>query len=144
MATLTSGSWTVQLLHATGSAHSSTAFQRDVAIKGHLRTCQAILILTTGESPAAGVPWPDKGQFGMHRNVNSILLHNARARTGATVGPITASGVHVIAQMNVTGQKVRFFALGQASGTTQRALKQLATTVTLTGGARYSVTVNGW
>jgi hypothetical protein len=112
-------------------------------LKRH-KIVNAIMILTTGESPAGGVPWPDKGRFGFYRNMDSIILHNVRGRLSATVGAITASGVHVIAQMNTTGQKARFYNTAQASGTTQRMLKQLATTITITGGSRYYVTAMGW
>lgn len=144
MASLTSGSWTVVLLHATGAPSNGAVMGIDTTRTNRHKIVDAIMILTTGESPAGGVPWPDKGNFGFVRNFDSLILHNIKSRTAATVGAITASGVHLIATMNTTGQKARFFALGQASGTTQRALKQLATTVTITGGGRYYVTAKGW
>ena len=146
MAALTSGSWTIKLLHssATGETGNGDARAIDMTVSNRHKIVNAIMITATGESPAGGVPWPDKGKFGFVRNLDSIILHNVRGRSAATVGAITASGQHVIWTMNTTGQKARVFALGSASGTAQRALKQLATTVTLTGGQRLHVTAFGW
>lgn len=146
MASLTSGSWLVllQSTTTTGETGNGVARIRDMSVLSRHKIVNAIMVLTTGESPATGVPWPDKGKFGFYRNIDSIILHNIRGRLSATVGAITASGTHVICQMNTTGQKARFFNAGSASGTAQRALKQLATTITITGGSRYYVTAMGW
>lgn len=144
MASLTSGSWTVLMLHATGEAQNAHARQQDMSVLGRHKIVNAIMILATGESPAGGIPWPDKGKFGFVRNLDGIILHNHKGRSAATVGAITASGVHVFFTANATGQKIRVFNTSQASGTAQRALKQLATTVTITGGARLYVTAMGW
>ena len=144
MASLTSGSWTVILLHATGEAGNANARPIDMTVTNRHKIVDAIMVIATGESPAGGIPWPDKGKFGFVRNLDSLILHDVRARTAATVGAITASGVHLLWSMNTTGQKARVYALGQASGVTQRALKQLATTVTITGGQRLYVTARGW
>ena len=144
MAALTSGSWTVQFLHATGATLSDQARNVDTSILGRHKVVQAIMITASGEVPALGIPWPDKGKFGFVRNLDTIQLVNARPRTAATVGPITASGTHVLFQINVTGQRVRVFNTGSASGTAQRAIKQFASTLTLSGGQRLYVTAWGW
>lgn len=144
MAALTSGSWTVIFLHATGEASNWKAQSVAMEYGKRIKSVDAIMVLATGESPAGGIPWPDKGKFGFVRSLDNIILSNVKARTAATVGAITASGQHIIFQMNVTGKKARVFALGQASGTTQRALKQLSTAVTITGGQRLYVSARGW
>ena len=144
MAALTSGSWTVQFLHATGATLSDQARNVDTSILGRHKIVQAIMITASGESPSGGIPWPDKGKFGFVRNMDNIILSNVRGRTAATVGAITATGQHIVWTMNVTGQKVRAFKMNSASGTAQRALLQLATTLTITGGQRLYVTAIGW
>lgn len=145
MAALTSGSWTVLLLHATGEASNSKAHQTDITIGSRHKFVNAIMVLNaTGESPAGGIPWPDKGKFGFVRNMDSIILHNVRGRTAATVGPITASGQHITWTMNTTGQKVRAFKMCTVTGTSQRAWVQLGTGVAITGGQRFYVTAMGW
>lgn len=144
MASLSADSWTVLLLHASGEAQNANARPVDMSVLKRHKIVNAIMILATGESPAGGIPWPTPGKFGFYRNLDSIILHNQKARLGATVGAISASGVHVVFQSNATGQDIRVYNSSTATGTSQRALKQLATTVTITGGARLYVTAMGW
>jgi hypothetical protein len=149
MATLTATGWTVRMLHATGVAQNANARQVDMDIVGKHKYVQAIMTLATGESPLAGVPWPDKGAFGFYRNLDSIILHNSYPWSTATVAPTTVSGKHVLAQSIASAGRIRFLAehlvpAASGSGAASRAIKQLATNITLSGGGKLYVTCIGW
>ena len=140
---LTSGSWTIIFASATGEAGNAAAANTDVDYGKRHKYVQARMLVTAGAVPAAGIPWPDKGQFGFVRSLDNIILSNVRGKTGATVGAITATGQHVIWAMNVTGKKARVFKMNTATGTSQRALLQFATTLVLETQTLY-ITAIGW
>lgn len=144
MATLTSGSWSVRLLHATGVPSNGKVMSLDTTRTNRHKIVTAVMTMSGGESPAAGVPWPDKGRFGFIRNLDAIILHNQYPWSTVTVAPITASGKQIFAQSNATGARVRFLALQSATGTAGRVYKQVATGLALTTGATFYVTAIGW
>lgn len=143
MAALTSGSWTVRLLHATGSAQNASARTIDMTVGKRHKFVNAIMTYATGESPAGGVPWPAPGSFGMYRNLDSIILHNQYPWSTATMPAATVSGKLVLGQSLASSAKIRFLRFTFMSGT-GRAVGQLATTVTLSGGGKFYVTALGW
>jgi hypothetical protein len=140
MAALTANSWTVRMLHATGVAQNANARQVDTAYVGKQKYVQAIMTLATGESPLAGVPWPDKGAFGFYQRLDNIIVSNS---VGATGGAATASGGYVMWQMNVSGQRARGLKILNASGT-GRTLIGLTSAITIKGGTTLYVTAVGW
>jgi hypothetical protein len=144
MASLTSGSWTVRLLHASGAAANGNYMGVDTSRTNRHKIVDAILTLTTGEQPAAGIPWPDKGAFGFVRNLDSIILTNTFPYSTATFPPSSASGKVLVAQSNATAGKIKFLQMSQATGATLRSLKNLATTIAIPGGAKLYVQARGW
>ena len=140
---LTSGSWTVIFLNATGEAGNANARTVDMSVMKRHKMVQAKMLVTAGAVPALGIPWPDKGKFGFVRSLDNIILSNVRGKTAATTGPITASGQHVIWVMNVTGKKARAFAMASVTGTTARALRTLGSAALLSPQTLY-VTAIGW
>lgn len=132
MAALTSGSWTITFRNAERGI--------DTSIGTRHKFVQATWTIATGESPAAGIPWPDKGKLGFVRQMDNVIISNIR---GATGGAATASGTYLIWEMNVTGQKARALKINYTSGNA-RSIIALPTTVTIKGGSKLYVTAIGW
>lgn len=144
MAALTSGSWTVRLLHATGVGQNGAVLGIDQDRGRRQKVVNAIMTLTTGEQSANGVPWPAPGSFGFYRNLDAIILQNTYPWSTATFPANTVSGKQIWAQSNATAGKIKFLAITQATGATLRSFKALSTALTLNGGLKLYVTARGW
>lgn len=136
MAALTTGSWTIA--YRTGDRKSSTNIlksQRMVRLK---------LTLTTGESPAAGVPLPPFGAVGMVRYLDSYILDNDVSHAVFT----TARGRAIKWVVNTTANRLipLQLTMNSGSGTTSggRTMRATATALSITGAKVFYVTAIGW
>jgi hypothetical protein len=136
MAALTTGSWTIAFRN--GNQNNSTR------IENKKRFVDLKLTLTTGESPATGVPLPNYGSLGMVRNLEYVQLHNDVAHAVFT----TARGRAIKWVVNATANRIIPYqvTMNSGSGTTSggRALRACATNLSITGAKVFYITAVGW
>ena len=119
------------------SAYTATSWQAiafsKTGVLGHQRskyheTCYKLTLPTGGEVPAAGVPLPPL----MPRKTNTYILHNNHS-----LGYTTAAANTLRWEIKASGPTMQAYKYTSTSGTATtasggRALRRLATTVTLT------------
>ena len=117
MAALTATSWSVRNITGTGTVFLVN--QESVNIVGKKKWCNVrLVLLTSGSTPAAGVPLPTFGRVGLVRNLDYYILISPSVRASGDLGSSTVTGMWMT--ISTGGDRVKFYrgqrALATAAG----------------------------
>lgn len=140
--TLTSGSWSIAGLTATGTTGK---IHENTYIQNKQRNVKLKLTLACGAIARGGLALPGAGSVGMVRSLQGYILHHVMsAISGRLVtGVVTSNVKNSLFTINTTGNKIYAISSTMVTGTSKEAIQPLATSIEI-GPHRFYVTAFGW
>ena len=106
MAALTATSWSVRNTTGTGTVFEVN--NESVNIVGKKKWSNVrLVLLTSGSTPAAGVPLPTFGRVGLVRNLDYYILVSPSVRSSGDLGSSTVTGMWMT--ISTGGDRVKFY-----------------------------------